>query len=145
MSDLDEAKRWLTQAAMDLKTAEDNMTMHPYASCFFSQQAAEKATNAFSIAEAGNYTRAHDIMGTLKSLPALQRLIAMQDATLLDSFYIATRYPDAWPGGIPAERFSPEQAREAFERASGIVGVCARLLAALEQEAEGEARPETDE
>lgn len=135
MGDLDEAKRWLAQAAVDLKTAEDNIQLHPYAACFFSQQAAEKAVEAFSMAESGTYPRAHDIMGAVKSLPALQDLIAIQDAILLDSFYIGTRYPDAWPGGTPAERFSPEQAREAFRLASNIVGVCARLLAEFERAA----------
>ena len=133
MNDLDEANRWLAQAALDLKTAEDNASSHPYAACFFSQQAAEKATKAFSIAEAGDYKRAHDIMGTLKTVAALQDLVSMQDATLLDSFYIATRYPDAWPGGIPGERFSPEQAQEALVKATSIVGVCAKLLAELEK------------
>ncbi|MCL6563581.1 MAG: HEPN domain-containing protein [Firmicutes bacterium] len=135
MSELDEAKRWLAQAAVDLKTAEDNIQLHPYAACFFSQQAAEKAVKAFSIAESGTYPRAHDIMGALKALPALQDLIPMQDAILLDSFYIGTRYPDAWPGGTPAERFSQEQAQEAFQRASNIVGVCAQLLAEFERAA----------
>lgn len=135
MSDLDEAKRWLAQAAVDLQTAEDNVQTHPYAACFFGQQAAEKATNAFAIAETGNYQRIHDILGALKASPALQHLIQPQDATFLDAFYITTRYPDAWPGGIPGERFSPEQAREALEKAAGIVGVGTQLLAALEREA----------
>ncbi len=132
MTDLDEAKRWLLQGAMDLKTAEDNAEAHPYAACFFSQQAAEKATKAFTIAEAGNYQRTHDILSTLKASPALKELIQLRDATLLDAFYISTRYPDAWPGGIPAERFTPEQAREAVGSASGILAVCTKLLAALE-------------
>jgi HEPN domain-containing protein len=132
MSDLDEAKRWLAQAALDLQTAMDNIEMHPYAACFFSQQAAEKATKSFPIAEAGDYKRSHDILGNLKSSQALQDLIALQDATLLDSFYISTRYPDAWPGGIPGERYSVEQARQAVEKASGIVAVCTHLLAELE-------------
>ena len=141
MSDLDEAKRWLAQAALDLQTAEDNVRMHPYVACFFSQQAAEKATKAISIAEAGDYKRNHDILGTLKAVPVLQSLIRMQDATFLDSFYIATRYPDAWPGGIPGERFSLEQAEEAVKRASAIVGICAHLLV----EFEGASPPEVDQ
>ena len=131
-SDLDEAKRWLAQAALDLQTAVDNVATHPYAACFFSQQAAEKATESFSIAEAGDYKRSHDIMGNLQSSQALRDLIAMQDATLLDSFYISTRYPDAWPGGVPGERHTAEQARQAVEKASGILGVCMQLLTELE-------------
>lgn len=142
MSDLDEAKRWLAQAALDLETAEDNVRMHPYAACFFSQQAAEKATKAFSIAEAGDYRRTHDILGALKALPALQKLIRMQDATMLDSFYIGTRYPDAWPGGIPGERFSREQAQAAAKHASDIVGICSQLLADLEKAA---SQPDLDD
>ena len=118
---------------MDLKTAQDNVQTHPYAACFFSQQAAEKALKALAIGEAGTYPRAHDLMGTLKSLPGLQNLIRWQDVTLLDSFDIATRYPDAWPGGIPAERFTPEQAREAYDRAAETVDTCTRLLARWEK------------
>ena len=135
MGDLDEAKRWLAQAALDLKTAEDTAANHPAAACFYCQQAAEKATKAFSIAETGEYKRAHDIMGTMKAVPALQALMNFQDATLLDSFYTTTRYPDAWPGGIPGERFTADQAREAVSKATQIVGVCAQVIAALESEA----------
>lgn len=136
MSHLSEAKRWLAQAAFDLQTAADNTTTHPYAACFFSQQAAAKATKSFSIAEAGDYKRSHDIMGNIKASKALQDLIAMQDATLLDSFYISTRYPDAWPGGIPGERYTVEQARQTVEKASGILGICTQLLAELETQSE---------
>lgn len=71
-------------------------------------------------------------MGNLQSSQALRDLIAMQDATLLDSFYISTRYPDAWPGGVPGERYTEEQARQAVEKASGILGVCTQLLTHLE-------------
>ena len=40
------------------------------------------------------------------------------------------RHPDAWPAAIPAERFSPEQTREALARAAGIVSVRTQPLAA---------------
>ena len=75
-------------------------------------------------------------MGNIKASKALQDLIAMQDATLLDSFYISTRYPDAWPGGIPGERYTVEQARQTVEKASGILGICTQLLAELETQSE---------
>lgn len=132
MADLDEAKRWLLQGAMDLETAEDNVDSHPYAACFFSQQAAEKAAKAFMLAEAGQFQRTHDILSTLKASPALRQVIQLRDASLLDAFYISTRYPDAWPGGVPAERFTAEQAREAVASASGILAVCGKLIASLE-------------
>jgi hypothetical protein len=81
LSDLDEAKRCLAQAATDLQTEEDNVQTHPYAACFFGQQAAKKATKAIAIVDTGNYQRMHDILGPLKASPTLQHLIQPQDAT----------------------------------------------------------------
>ena len=46
--------------------------------------------------------------------------------------HISARHPDAWPGGISAERFTAEPAREAVAGASGILAVCGQLIAALE-------------
>lgn len=138
MMDLDEAKRWIAQAAADLRVAQDNISMHPYASCFFSQQASEKAAAARSIAESGAIPAARGIAAAFRAAPPLRRLIAEEDAGWLDAFQTAALYPDAWPGGIPAERFFPEQDQEAFQRASNIVGVCARLVVEFERAA-GEA------
>lgn len=46
----------------------------------------------------------------------------------LDQYYIPTRYPDALPGGIPSDVFTPEQAAEAIDRANEVAAFAAGRL-----------------
>jgi len=51
--------------------------------------------------------------------PALAAL--RQQAGLLDQYYVATRYPNGLPGGVPFEAFSAGQAEEAVAEAARFV------------------------
>jgi HEPN domain-containing protein len=62
----------------------------------------------------------HSLVELLGSLlerhPALASLRGA--AARLDQLYVPTRYPNALPGGVPAEVFTDEQAAEAIAQAA---------------------------
>ena len=107
MSDLLDGHRWLRQAGADLATARDNAEAHPYAACFFAQQAAEKAVKAVQIAASGMLPRTHSVARLLDLAKDLIRGLAdgaaRRQGARLDRLYTQTRYPDALPDTIPAE------------------------------------------
>lgn len=48
--------------------------------------------------------------------------------SLLDKFYIPTRYPNGLPGGIPSDAYNEQEARQAMEWARSIIqGIAGRL------------------
>jgi len=47
----------------------------------------------------------------------------------LDQFYVATRYPNSLPGGIPAQAFARPEAERAFEMAREVMAAVKRRLA----------------
>jgi HEPN domain-containing protein len=128
MSDASAARRWLDQAMADLHTATDLVQGHPYAACFFAQQAAEKAIKAVQIASTGMLPRTHSVVRLLDLAQELQQLVERRRAADLDRLYTETRYPDALPDTIPAEYFTPEHAGEAIAHASRILQAASAAL-----------------
>jgi HEPN domain-containing protein len=45
----------------------------------------------------------------------------VEQARVLDNFYIPTRYPDSHPEGAPFEHYGPLQSQEAIRYASAIL------------------------
>ena len=88
-----------------------------------SQQASEKALKAYLYSQGvetvwGHSSSEHctDVCRYDKGFLKLKHL-----ATLLDTFYIPTRHPDALPVGIPADAFAKEDAAKAIKASSEIV------------------------
>ena len=48
----------------------------------------------------------------------------IDDAKLLDMYYIPTRYPNGFPSGKPADYFTERHAREAINAADRIIRFC---------------------
>jgi HEPN domain-containing protein len=48
--------------------------------------------------------------------------------SVLDGFYIPTRYPNGLPGGIPAEAYPQETAESAVALATQVVGFVDTLI-----------------
>jgi HEPN domain-containing protein len=119
-----EAERWLKQAEYDLRAAEHNAGGEFYSvACFNAQQAAEKALKAFLFAQGERVVVGHSVgelcrrCGEYKgSFADLARLVGK-----LDRFYIPTRYPNALPGGVPAEVYDEEDAVGAIALASKVI------------------------
>ncbi len=120
----EEAAKWLRQAAKDQHAAQVLLEPEPSRSVFHSQQAAEKAVKALLM------YRGMDVWGhaitpmlrSLKDLTVTPQLI--EQAQLLDTFYIPTRYPNGFPQGKPADYYGSAKAQEAFDAASDIIQFC---------------------
>ncbi len=123
------AENWLRQAEAELKGARTLRDAdQPSLACFLAQQAAEKALKAFLVRTGDRRIPEHDT-GTLAVRAQVRDARfapLLNDAVFLERFYVATRYPDAWPGGgVPATKFLPRDADDAIAAAD-------RLLAAAD-------------
>jgi len=126
-----EGRRWLDQAVEDLDTARRlaEIGKH-YASCFFAQQAAEKAIKAVLYARGAEIVRGHSVAELIDALSAVESgFSALRPrAAPLDAFYIPTRYPNGLPGGLPFETFGSAQSADALAMANDVlVAVQTRL------------------
>jgi len=117
------ADDWFKQAQRDFELAEDaqRSERHEWA-CFAAQQAAEKAVKALHLflrQEAWG----HVVARLLRELPEHITVPAdlVEQARVLDNFYIPTRYPDSHPEGAPFEHYGLLQSREAIRHASAIL------------------------
>ena len=124
MSNLDNALRWLRQAERDLDDARFVMTGKRFGlACFLCQQSAEKSVKAFLYASGAESVWGHSVAELLRDAvdfdPSFEEMIPL--GARLDKYYIPTRYPDALPGGIPADAYDQLDATRAIETAEAIV------------------------
>lgn len=127
-----EGRRWLAQADNDLAFAELAARESFFAqACFNSQQAAEKALKAFLYARGAEHVIGHSVAELTAECGKLDAAFVelRQRAAPLDQFYVATRYPNSLPGGIPAEAFGPEDSARALGMAREVVSTVKRGLA----------------
>lgn len=127
-TNLKESDRWYRQAEYDFKVAEWNVEGGFFApACFWAQQAAAKALRAFLYInnESGRETRS--------VVELLDRAISYEEgfkdfveaSGRIDLYYKTSRFPDAIPGGIPAEVLIERDAKEAIKVAGDIINVVA--------------------
>ena len=119
----DRSLDWLNQALRDLEQAEDSRQAgrHEWA-CFASHQAGEKAVKALHL-HLGQEAWGHVLARLLQDLPETVSVPAhlIDQARVLDNFYIPTRYPDGHPQGAPFEHYGPLQSEEAIRYAGQII------------------------
>ncbi len=122
-----EAKRWFTTAEDDMDTAKILKKSAKYAhSCFHSQQAGEKAIKSiwyFIDADPWGHSIKMLIDGLeeenkeyYKEMKKLERI-----GSVLDRFYIPTRYPNGLPDMTPDMAFSKEDAEACIAYAQKIL------------------------
>jgi HEPN domain-containing protein len=124
-----EAQRWLRQAENDLAFGELALREGFYAqACFVAQQTSEKALKAVAYAHGERLVLGHSIVELVQRLSAAIPDLAKlrEQAGLLDQYYVATRYPNGLPGGVPFEAFGERQAREALGAARAFFEVARR-------------------
>lgn len=124
-----EYERWHRQATLDLEDAEYNAQggRHNLA-CFLSQQAAEKALKAYLFLRGHQVVWGHsaaELVGDA-ALDDAEFAELKEKASLLDRFYIPTRYPNGLPGGIPSESFTARDSGEAMQAARDIIEFVSR-------------------
>ena len=119
-----EATRWILQAENDLGFAQLGLRERYHSqACFLSQQAAEKALKSVAYGRGDRFVIGHSLQELLNGLVGTYgEMESLREAACrLDQYYVATRYPDALPGGLPFETYSRGQAEEAVGMASEIV------------------------
>ena len=119
-----EGARWLEQARRDLDAARTILENELWwVACFQSQQAAEKAVKARLYASGERMVLGHSVAELIdqaaRNAPEFSDLRAR--GARLDRYYIITRYPNGLPGGIPADAFAEEDARQAVSAAADII------------------------
>lgn len=124
----DEARRWMQQAEEDLTTAMVNLDAERlYAASPFAQQAAEKALKSVLIERRQQMPpRSHDLV--LLGEEAGVDPDVLPELEELSGTYVVTRYPDAAPGGVPAETIDRGAAESHIETAEGTVAWARREL-----------------
>lgn len=136
-SPLEEGRRWLAQAEEDLKWADDLAERGGHhIACFLAQQVGEKALKAFLYAQGDEVVLGHSVERL--SAEAASREPRFEESrsrwTILDGYYIPTRYPNSLPESIPAAVFTRNAAREAAALAREIVSLVRALLFPSEDE-----------
>ena len=126
-----EARRWWLQAENDLGFARIALREAYYhQACFIAQQAAEKSVKAVGYHLGDRTVLGHSVVVLLdqykERAPELARL--RPAASVLDLYYIPSRYPNGLPGGIPFQTFTESQAQEAVKSAEAFVQLTAELL-----------------
>jgi HEPN domain-containing protein len=126
-----EGLRWLRQAEHDLAFGRLAVREGFHAqACFVAQQSAEKALKAVAYALGERVVLGHSLVELVERLrervPATAPLREM--AGLLDQYYVATRYPNGLPGGVPFEAFGRSQAEQALEGAAAFVALARASL-----------------
>ena len=130
-----EGRRWLAQAENDLAFAALASREGYFAqACFNSQQAAEKALKAFLYSRGAEQVFGHSVADLAAECAELDAEFASlrSRAAPLDQFYVATRYPNSLPGGIPAPAFARPEAERAFEMAREVMAAVKERLAPAE-------------
>lgn len=123
---LEEARRWLSQAQYDLRAARVNEQNGIYAwTCFLCQQSAEKALKAFLYAQGEGPVIGHSSYRLAQECAAFDPEFATVERACkkLDGYYIPTRYPNGLPGGVPHEVYDAVDAAEALEAATVVLSL----------------------
>lgn len=119
-----DARRWVAQAYEDLGDARLLAEHGRFApACFHAQQATEKALKAVLYAAGADVVLGHSVRDLCDEVARLAPEVAENcpEWGALDQYYIATRYPDALPGGIPAQSYTEAQARHALGTAESAL------------------------
>jgi len=119
-----EGLRWLEQAEVDLKWAGHlaEQGAHHLA-CFLAQQIAEKAIKAFLYAQGEDIVLGHSVERLCAAASRYDAAFGERAKrwSLLDGYYITTRYPNGLPAGIPANVFTRDAAAAAVALAREAV------------------------
>ncbi|MCA9865657.1 MAG: HEPN domain-containing protein [Anaerolineae bacterium] len=123
---------WLERAADDLAVGHlvlnEGFTAH---TCFLAHQAFEKVLKAYLIKSRHAYPRSHKLVDLVRECSTYDQALGdlLDNAIVLDQYYIPTRYPDATPGTLPHNLPSLEQAKEALSAAQSAFDLVNALLA----------------
>ena len=128
---IEEGKRWLEQAQEDLKWSNDLANRGGYhIACFLAQQVGEKALKGFLYARGEELVIGHSVERLCTAAAGFDEEFAEKVKTwsILDGYYVATRYPNSLPDSIPARVYTAQAARDAVDIAGEIVNFVRRRI-----------------
>ena len=122
---LETSRRWLAQAEHSLVVTQSLLDGGFWAeACFQSEQTAQLALKAFLFFKGSRDVNIHLVRTlALECGKEDPDFLPLEDyGSLLDRFYLTTRYPDALPApAIPFQSFTEGEARQAVDYAAEIV------------------------
>jgi HEPN domain-containing protein len=127
-----EARRWLDTTLQDIEAARSLMAAGKFShSCFFSQQAAEKAMKSLWYF-LGEDPWGHSIQKLIAELPdprAHERMGPLLEAgALLDRYYIPTRYPNGLPDLTPGQVYFRRDADVCLESSHRLLSAVSEMV-----------------
>jgi len=128
-----QAERWLLTAEEDLGVAELLSRESMYApSCFWCQQSGEKALKAlWYLVDAKPW--GPSIQRLVQEFPNRAEVVGLESwieqAALLDKFYIPTRYPNGLSDLTPGQVYRQADAKRGIEAARLLLAGCKEWLA----------------
>jgi len=131
---VEEGRRWLRQATEDLRWTHHLAEQGAYhLACFLAQQVAEKALKAFLYAQGEEIVLGHSVERLCAEAAAYEPAFQewARSWSILDGYYIPTRYPNGLPAGIPSDVYTQRAAASAVELADEVVTRVGELLERL--------------
>jgi len=131
-SAFEEGLRWLEQALEDLHWARDLAQRGGHhIACFWAQQVGEKALKAFLYAQGEEIVLGHSIERLCAAATQWQPEFEEKAKrwSILDGYYVPTRYPNSLPDSIPAKVYTQKAALEAVDLAQETVDYVRSQLA----------------
>ncbi|MDW8325959.1 MAG: HEPN domain-containing protein [Anaerolineales bacterium] len=128
---LEEGRRWLEQAAEDLRWAQWLAREGGWhLACFLAQQIVEKALKAFLYAQGEDIVLGHSIERLCAAAAGYHPAFSekAQHWSVLDGYYIPTRYPNGLPESIPARVYTRDAAQGAVSLAQEAVEYVRNLI-----------------
>jgi HEPN domain-containing protein len=127
-----EGRRWFQQAQADLEVVRTLRTAgHHATACFHSQQAAEKALKGVLYSQGARVVLGHSVQQLAQQCETHDSTFADIDAeaSLLDQFYIPTRYPTGLPSpAVPSETYTSSEAEAVQEAAKRVLQIVINFL-----------------
>jgi HEPN domain-containing protein len=112
-----ESMRWLRHAQADLKYARilQREGGH-YLVCYLTQQVAEKALKALLYHEGEETVLGHSVRKLAERVAAHRPVLSflIEKCSVLDSYYIPTRYPNGLPDAIAPDVYDSDTAERAL-------------------------------
>ena len=92
----------------------------------------EKALKAFLYAQGEEVVLGHSVARLCAAAAVYEPQFQLhaRSWSILDGYYVPTRYPNGLPDGIPSDVFTQKAAEDAVELAAAAVATVAALLAA---------------
>lgn len=134
---LEEGQRWLEQATEDLRWARH--LAEQGGACFLAQQVGEKALKAFLYAQGEEIVIGHSIERLCNRASDRVPEFAKRARrwSILDGYYVPTRYPNSLPDSIPAKVYTEDAARESVDLAEEIVDFVRAQIEQMEEDSNG--------